>query len=170
MFDAVGKFCNDYYNQIPDDGLKAAGLSAIYSFTASMIYIAWRTPINQMPNDLTRAGLAAGIAFVAAGIHAITTPIFNYFFSNPNNYLNCRMELIRNVCSISLTHILINQTKVFKINLITPRNLENPNFIMIPSTLVKVSFHMLGYMIAKLINSNAFNKNFPNQSPIYVTA
>lgn len=167
MFDVVNKYCKAYYDKLPADGLKSAGLSAMYSFTASMIYIAWKTPMNQMPNDLSRAGIAAGIGFVAAGIHAITQPIFNYFFSNPDNHFNMWEEIIRNLTSISLTHILINDITPFKINLITPRSPINENFIIFPTTLIHIAIQAAA-SVASIFSSSI--KGVKNSSPIYITA
>ena len=66
MFNAVNQFCQNYYDQTPIGGLKAAGLSAVVSFTASVIIITLKTGSNPTP-DLSRAALAAGISCSPAG-------------------------------------------------------------------------------------------------------
>jgi hypothetical protein len=145
MFSAVNQFSQNYYDQLPADGLKAAGLSVVFSFTASIVMLTLITPSNQAPNNLSRAGLAAGIAFLATSIHALTTPIFNYLFDNPNNQtLNGFQEFIKVVIDITLAHILINYTTALKVNLITTTsiNLHDGNFICLPNNLFEISTDM----------------------------
>lgn len=173
MFNNISKICNDYYNQLPADGLKSAGLSALYSFTASLIVIKLKTPINQMPSNLSRAGLAAGIAFTAATINALTAPIFNYLYDNPNNYFNCWEEFLRNITSLSLTHILINSTTAFKVNLLTAFNLKNENFIIFSTSLIKIAAYQAVNWVSIFTNNNPTPNNInqmKNTTPVYVTA
>lgn len=173
MINTVNQFCQGYYNQIPTDGLRAVGLSALFSFTASVLVIACTTPVNQMPN-LSRAGVAAGISCLAATIHALTTPIFNFLFNNPNNDFDGRIECMRFVIDITLVHILINHIIAFKINL-----LMSTTSTHIPHTLVKIFLDMslkFGEFITEQslpdirdMFEQRFHVDFnQNSSPIYI--
>lgn len=145
MFNRVGQFCEnfsqEYYDQIPADGLKAIGLSAVVSLVASIIIATFSTGANQ-PANLSRVALAVGIGSLASVIHVLTTPIFNYIFDNPNNDFNGFQEFIRVLIDITLTQVLINHTTAFKINLITALNLQGGNFIILPHNLFKAGSDM----------------------------
>lgn len=136
MFTPISQFCQNYYDQIPDDSLKTIAFSGVLSFVAEVFVITLSSPTNQTPN-LTRSAFAFSIAVVAASIHAITTPIFNYLFDNPKHEFNGYQEYIQILVDITLTHVLINHTT--SINLITAMNLQNGNFIILPSNILKSS-------------------------------
>ena len=180
MFSAVNQFCQNYYNQIPSGGLKAVGLSAAVSFAASVTVITLTTPLNQGPTNLSRGVLAAGIACLAAAIHALTNPIFNHLFDNPNNDFNGFEQFLRMTIDISLVHLLINHTTAFKINLMTASNLRGGNFIILPNhvfkTAVDMSIRMSNFFGAGSVADGIrvfctnfldidFNRNSP---PVYV--
>ncbi len=183
MFNAVNQFCQNYYDQLPADGLRAVGLSATGSLLASVTLVILTTPRDQIPFDLSRACAAVGISFLAAMIHALTTPIFNYFFDNPTNEFNGWQELLRILTDITLVHLLINHTTAFKVNLITAQFPRGPNFVILPHTLIKASMDNAAIMSRVLQFSHG--RNVPslahfragmadyfdfnhNSSPIYV--
>lgn len=170
MFNAVGNFCNNYYQQLPDDGLKSAGLSAMGSFLASATVICMKSGYYQMQPDFTRAGLAAGVTFAAAIIHTITTPIFNYLFDNPNNQFNGFYEFAKFSMTVYLTHFLINHATAFKINLVSQVNFQYGKFNLIPSNLIWAELDVIA-RVFHFFGSNAFNFHYnkPNSTPYYFT-
>lgn len=143
MFNTVNQFCQNYYDQLPTDGLRAIGLSTILSFTASVTIITLTTPTNQMPNSLSRAGCVALISCLATSIHVVTHPIFNYVFDNPNDEFNGYQEFISTCIDITLSHILINYATSYKVNLLTSMSISKENFIILPSSIVKITLDML---------------------------
>lgn len=174
MLNSINQFCKDYYTQIPSDGFKAACLSSAFSFAASVLVISFTTPVNQMPN-LSRAGLAAGISFLAACIHAITTPIFNYLLDNPNNDFNGFYELFKECINITLAHLLINHATPFKVNLITAYDWKNENIVLCSNVLrisLDIAFKALNALGLNGLNAlglNQYTSNTTNPSPIYMT-
>lgn len=114
MINGISQFCHDYYDQIPVHSLKAVGLSAVTTFTASVLLFSDME--NSRALDL-RPFLGAGIAAVAAAIHALTIPIFNYIFDN-NGIYNPYQEFAHTISCKFLTQILFNRVTAFNINLL----------------------------------------------------
>jgi hypothetical protein len=181
MINAINQFCHDYYNQLPVDGLKVAGLSAVYSFTASLTVVMLRIPFNQPPN-LSRPALAAGIAFFASAIHVLALPIFNYLFDNPKSgTFNGFQEFIKLTIDLTFVHVLINNTTAFKINLLTGAGLKNGSFPILPSNFFKIVADIYADICIRCSESvtGTFIRTFcttylgmdfnDNSTPIYIT-
>lgn len=133
MLPAINQYCRNYYNQIPLGSLRTASLSAAFSFSASVLLLAFE-PSTII---LSRASAAAGIAFIASAIHIVTTPIFNYIFNNPHHQFNGWQEIIKSLTSRTLAHILVNYSIKDQINLISFATTRYGVFIVIASNIVK---------------------------------
>lgn len=168
---SISQICKNYYDQLPDDGLRAIGFSTLYSFFASVTIITLKTLLNQPTRGLNRSGLAAGIAFVATTIHVMTTPIFNYLFNNPNNQqFNGWQEMVKAVSVEALTQMLINSTGS-KANIITAWRVHNDDFLFFPNNIMKISLYLYTYLHTYFgIPTNFAPPNSANSTPIYLTA
>lgn len=180
MFNAVSQACQNYYDQLPADGLKAIGLSAAVSLFASVTIITMTSPANQVP-DLSRAYLAHGISLLAATVHVLTNPIFNYILDNPNNDFNGFHEFLKSFVNITFVHILINNNTAFKVNIITSMNFRDGNFIILPSNIfkapvdaaIKLVEFTAGHVPTPLVNffTDVLHMDFKqNSTPFYICA
>jgi hypothetical protein len=103
MLDNIRQMGQFYYDNLPDNSIKAIGCSALCSFTVTAIFGKGSDGVL----DLSRPLIAAAIASTASLIHALITPIIEYFWpSNPNWKLT--QELIKQTVSVVTTSALIN--------------------------------------------------------------
>lgn len=169
MLNGINHCCKDYYDQIPANSLRAIGLSAVTSFTATLCF---------PKTDLSRPFLAAGIVGLAATIHAITAPIFNYIFDNKGVY-NPYQEFAHILFNTTLTQILFNRVTPFNINLLNNDLVSFSNrYGMMTSSLIRIIaditlralnyFEPLGSADARLELQN-LGINFSQTTPIYFT-
>jgi hypothetical protein len=178
MLNAISQFCYDYYDQIPAHSLRAIGLSAVTTFTATVILLAASKGSNKAV-DVSRPVLGAGIALMAATIHALTIPIFNYLFDN-NGIYNPYQEAVHVVFSMTLTQLLINRVTSLNINLLTS-NLWDPHkdsFVIWTSSYIRIigdiMLRALAYSCpAPIISSwrsdmQDWGINFNQTTPIYL--
>ena len=118
MFEAIGRVCQDYYNDLPSDVLLKVGKSGLYSFTATFMFLHDGIKTAPVTHFNLRDPLsAAAITALASLIHGLTTPIFNKIFGN--NELKLHQELIKNLVVSSLTFVLISYITTSKVNLLS---------------------------------------------------
>ena len=109
MFDAIQTACNDYYQAMPNYSLRAVGRSAVFTFTASVIF----SNIGGGPLNFMRPATAASVAVLASTINALTTPFFNWIFENQDYKIH--QEFIRFIIDVTLIHHLISFATPFKV-------------------------------------------------------
>ncbi len=95
MFTSISDGFKNYYDQIPEGSLKSIGASAAISFAFSSIFNL------SMELNVSRRLTCAALAATATAVHALTTPIFNYIFSNDGSY-KAAQELVHTVCILQL--------------------------------------------------------------------
>ncbi|MBA2369980.1 MAG: hypothetical protein H0V82_13330 [Candidatus Protochlamydia sp.] len=109
MFDTIQTACNDYYQALPLNSLRAIGRGTIFSFVASAtVYNIGGGPLN-----FERPAKAASVAFVASAVNALTSPFFNWIFANQESKFP--QEFIRFVCDVVITDQVINYAMPFKV-------------------------------------------------------
>ncbi|MCE2982174.1 MAG: hypothetical protein LW832_01285 [Parachlamydia sp.] len=70
-----------YAKGLPSNIVPSMGRSALYSFTASLIFVnGGLAPLKNMQQPL----ISACVAAIASLLHALLTPFFNYIFDNEN--------------------------------------------------------------------------------------
>ncbi len=107
MLKAIGDFSYSYYSQIPENSLKTIGLSAISSYASTVIMLKALYPDQIGKNPYDRPLFCAGIAGVAAAVHALTTPIFNYLFARPEGSYNPIQEAVQIAVTLTVTPLII---------------------------------------------------------------
>lgn len=177
MFATVQQACQDYYDQIPEHSLRSIGLSAMMSFTATLVILSYQTEINR-PVSFSRPVLAAAVGVVASTVQAVTTPIFNYLFDTSSNQFNGFHECFKRIIVICLTQILFNRATSHNINLVNSGlYFQDANFVTFESNIAKVSFD-IGIRICEFFGTPQgyrqyveylFGVNFnSNSNPIYI--
>ncbi len=125
MFEAIGRVCKGYYDELPSDILQKVGKSGLYSFTVVFI----RVPKGENWWNVRDPLFAAGITALASLIHGLTIPIFNKIFGN--NELKFHQETIKQLVVCYLTFVLINYITTSKVNLLSVKvfQMMSTNFL-----------------------------------------
>ena len=111
MFEAIGGACQYYYDEFPKEVVPTVCKSALFSFTATLIYTSY--PSNSALN-VARALFAAGLAALASLVHALITPLFKGVFGNNFKFIQEYFKFI--FVGISLS-ILVDNFTNSKVNL-----------------------------------------------------
>jgi hypothetical protein len=151
MFDAISKKCTEYYNQIPSDTFSKMGRSAIYSFSATYLFI--RPTTKNYPDNfnLSICLVSAGLAALASLIYALTNPLFNMIFGD-NRHLVHR-EFMKWFVNIGISTILFQYATAAKVNLLSVYLLIN-----IPSNLFLSAFESIVVFIEWCGDQNEANR------------
>lgn len=172
MINSITHFCQSHYDQIPADTFKSACIGAMISFTVSQLMIELRAP-NQMPN-LARPAIAAGVSFIAGVIHGLVTPIFNYLFDNSTNQYHPWQEILKISITVSLAHVLVNTSTVYKVNLMTSNfPFLNDNYLVLVSNMMRLAYdlgdNMFGFLPWFRNSLQNLGVNFTgNPNPYYI--
>jgi len=100
-----------YWFELPDNMVSSIGKSALYSFTASFILTAADTTKTIVLNRPLTAG---AVACLAATVHALTNPVFNYIFENKK--IIWHQEIVRYVIDYTVTCLLLKQATAYKVH------------------------------------------------------
>ncbi|WP_068470208.1 hypothetical protein [Candidatus Protochlamydia phocaeensis] len=126
-----------YANQIPRNSLRTVGRSAVFSFTASVILVHLNP---QAGVNLARPVVAGVTAALAATIHALLIPVFNYIFSSESTWYK---ELLIPAFSLTIAHVGLNyaipSANINLINTLSPFK----RFIILPSSIIKINLQIL---------------------------
>jgi len=152
MFNVIQQRCLSYYNEIPVDTFPTIAKSAIFSFMISITRGELKlTSIEQY----TRPLIAAGIAAVAALVHAILSPIFNTAFGN-NNQITQYQEIMKSILVTGLTRVLLGYATNQRVD-VMKTNWGAISFLSI--NLIKSAFYsifqisdLLGYSHGETLN------------------
>lgn len=117
MLDGIKQIAQDYYDQIPNNTLRTIGKSAFFSFCASVFIEG--TGINKTltMSLYDRPLMAAGLAAVAAFVHALLTPIFNALFENKRE-VRFLQEVIKHAIEVSIMRLCVYNVTAQKVNLL----------------------------------------------------
>lgn len=142
MLQSIQQGCLNYYNELPEKSIKNIGLSALLTFTSSIIFATLSTGHNQ-PISFYRPFLATAISILSSTIHALTNPLFRYLFQNSANEYNGFKNFLQCITDITFTELLIYNTTACRINLITTTIPGGNNFAILPHDIIKMSCDMI---------------------------
>lgn len=183
MLNVINQFCHNYYQEIPNGSLNTIAVSAASSFVVSAMFTSCIKPDQLL--DLSRPLLATGVSIVAATIHALTIPMFNHCFNNPQNKgYSPLQDFIQLFLSLSISEVLINTVSINKTHIFTATYNNNINSIHL-LFLINTTKMAIGAAVRIIVNQTAspgvsqinltfddptiFGFNFKNNStPYYI--
>jgi hypothetical protein len=133
MFNPIRQTFDAYYRQIPPKTFSTAAISAICSFSFTLIYLR-KTPD---PLNMTAPLFNAGVSAMASLVYSITNPFFDLSFGD--NRLLIHREVMKHMINVTLISVAVGFALSSKVNLtalhllgIVPLNLIKSCLDLIP--------------------------------------